>query len=55
MYNELKRAKEIYNCWTSKETIKLKRTMNEHPISVDRESEIESLYQYFAFKERDRT
>ena len=55
MCRELKRAKKIYNCWTSKGIIKLKRTMNEQPISVDHESEIKSLYPDFIFKERDRT
>ena len=49
------RAKKIYNCWTSKGIIKLKRTMKERPISADHESEIKSLDPDFVFKERDRT
>ena len=55
MCKELKRAKKIYNYWTSKGIIKLKRTMNEQSISVDNESEIKSLYPDIVFKERDRT
>ena len=55
MCRELKRRKKIYNCWTSKGIIKLKRTINELPISVDHESEIKSLYPDFVFKEIDRT
>ena len=35
MCRELKRRKKIYNCWTSKGIIKLKRTINEQPISID--------------------
>ena len=45
----------LYNCWTSKGTIKLKRIMSEQPISVDHESEIKSFDPDFVFKERDRT
>ena len=33
--------------------MKLKRTMNEQPISVDHKSEIKSIYPDFVFKERD--
>ena len=55
MCRELKWAKKIYNYWTSKGIIKLKRTMNEQAISVDNESEIKSLYPDIVFKERDRT
>ena len=55
MCRELKKAKKIYNCWTSKRTIKLKRTINERSISIDHESEIKSLYPDFVFKERNRS
>ena len=56
MCREIKRAKKICNCWTSKGTIILKTT-NEQPISVDHESEseIKSLCPDFFLKERDRT
>ena len=55
MRRELKRGKKIYNCWTSKGIIKLKRTIDERPISGDHESEIKSHYLDFIFKEKDRT
>ena len=55
MCRELKRGKKIYNCWTSKGIIKLKRTVNEWPILIDHESEIKSLYPDFVFKKRDRS
>ena len=54
MCRDLKRAKKMYNCSTSKEIVKLKRMVNEQPISVEHESEIKSLYPNFVFKERDR-
>ena len=44
MCRELKRRKKIYNSWASQRIIKLKRTINEQPISIDYESEIKSLY-----------
>ena len=31
---ELKRAAKIHNSWSNKGTVKLKRTMNERPISI---------------------
>lgn len=47
----VKESKE--DLWTSKETIKLKLTMNEWTISVDHRSETKSLYPDFVFRERE--
>ena len=49
---ELKRAGVIYSSWSSKGIIKLRRTANERPISIDHEDRIAALYSDFVFKKR---
>ena len=52
MCRELKRAGKIHSCWSSKGVIKLRRTVNERSISINRTSNIRDLYPDFTFKER---
>ena len=49
---ELKRAGVIHSSWSSKGIVKLRRTANERPISVDHEDRIAALYPDFVPKER---
>ena len=46
------RVSEIHSSWSSKGIVKLRRTMNEHPISVMHDSDIADLYPDFVFRER---
>ena len=52
MCRELKRAGKIQRCWSLKGVIKLRRTVNERSISINRTSNIRELYPDFTFKER---
>ena len=49
---EMKRAGVIHSSWSSKGIIKLSRTANERPISIDHEDRIAALYPDFVFKKR---
>ena len=49
---EWKRAGKIHSCWSAKEVVKIRRTMNEHPIAVNHDTDIASLYPDFVFKVR---
>ena len=49
---ELKRASKIHSSWSSKGIMKLRHTMNEHPISIMHDSDIADLYPDFVFRER---
>ena len=51
---ELKRTNLIHSTWSSKELIKIRRSMNEKPIPIDHENDIFNLYQNFVFKENHR-
>ena len=48
---ELKRAGKIHSTWSTKEIIKLRRTMNERAISIGDEIELSDLYPDFVFCE----
>ena len=49
---ELKRASKIHSSWSSKGIVKLRRSMNERPISIMHDSDIADLYPDFVFRER---
>ena len=49
---ELKRAGVIHSSWSSKGTVKLRRTTNERPIPIDHEDRIAALYPDFVFNQR---
>ena len=51
---ELKRAGKIHSCWSAKGVVKIRRTMNEHPIAINHDTDIASLYPDFVFKVRTR-
>ena len=51
---ELKHAGKIHSTWSSKGIIKLRRTMNEHAISIEDEIELSNLYPNFVFWERQK-
>ena len=48
---KLKRASKIHSSWSSKGIVKLRRTMNERPISIMHDSDITDLYPDFVFRE----
>ena len=48
---ELERASKSHNSWSSKGIVKLRRTMNERPISIMDDSDITHLYPDFIFRE----
>ena len=50
---ELKRARLIHSCWSSKGVVKIRRTMNERALSIDSEKDLTMLYPDFVFKGRD--
>ena len=50
---ELKRARLIHSCWSSKGVVKIRRTMNERALSIDSEKDLTVLYPDFVFKGRD--
>ena len=50
---ELKRARLIHSCWSSKGIVKIRSTMNEHGLSIDCEKKLTVLYPDFVFKGRD--
>ena len=50
---ELKRARLIHSCWSSKVVVKIRRTMNERALSIDSEKDLTVLYPDFIFKGRD--
>ena len=49
---ELKRASKIHSSWSSKGVVKLRRSINERPISIMHGSDIVDLYHDFVFRER---
>ena len=49
---ELKQAGKIHSCWSAKGVVKIRRTMNEHPIAINRDTDIASLYPDFVFRVR---
>ena len=50
---ELKRARVIHSCWSSEGVVKIRRTMNEHALSIDSKKDLTVLYPDFVFKGRD--
>ena len=48
---ELKKASKIHRSWSSKGIVKLRRTMNERPISIMHDSDITDLYPDFVLSE----
>ena len=46
---ELKQAGKIHSCWSANGVVKITR-MNEHPIAINHDTDIASLYADFAFK-----
>ena len=52
-YRELKRARLIHSCLSSKDVVKIRHTMNERALSIDSEKELTVLYPDFVFKRRD--
>ena len=55
MCKELKRARKIHSCWSSKGVVKIHRTMNERAITISHKSDIKVLYPDFVFKEKNRS
>ena len=55
MCRVLKRADKIHCCWSAKEIVRLRRTMNERPIAVNQRGEIAKLYSNVVFIERARS
>ena len=51
---ELKLAGKKHSTWSIKGVIKLRRTMNEHAISIEDEIELSDLYPDFVFRERQK-
>ena len=49
---ELKRAGKIHSCWSAKGVVKIRKTMNEHLIAINHETDIASLSPDFVFKVR---
>ena len=49
---ELKRTGKIHSCWSAKGVVKIRRTMNEHQIVINHDTDIASLYPDFVFKVR---
>ena len=52
---ELKRAGKIHSCWSAKGVVKIRKTMNKHPIAITHDTDIASLYPDFVFWERTRS
>ena len=52
---ELKQAGKIHSCQNAKGVVKIRRTMNKHPIAITDDTDIASLYPDFVFKERTRS
>ena len=50
---ELKRARLIHSCWSSKGVVKIRCTMNERALSIDSEKDLTVLYPDFVLKGRD--
>ena len=50
---ELKRARVIHSCWSSEGVVKIRRTMNEHALSIDSKKDLTVLYPDFVFKGRE--
>ena len=50
---ELKRARLIHSCWSSKGVVKIRRLMNKRVLSVESEKDLTVLYPDFVFKGRD--
>ena len=50
---ELKRARLIYSCWSSKGVVNIGGTMNKRALSIDSEKDLTVLYSDFVFKGRD--
>ena len=46
---ELKQAGKIHSCWSANGVVKITR-MNEHPIAINHDTDIASLYADFVFK-----
>ena len=55
MCRQLKQARRIHSCWSSKIVVKIHRTMNDRPISISHESDIKALYPDFVFEEKNRS
>ena len=49
---EWNRAGKIHSCWSAKGVVKIRRTMNEHPIAINRDTDIASSYPDFVFRVR---
>ena len=49
---ELRRASKIHSAFSSKGVVKIRRTMNKRPISIERDRDLTSPYPDFAFKEK---
>ena len=47
---ELKQAGKIHSCWSVKGLVKIRRTMNERPIAINHDTDIDSLHPDFVFK-----
>ena len=52
---QLKRGGKIHSCWSAKDIVKIRRTMNERPITITHDTDITSLYPDFVFKVRTRS
>ena len=52
MCRELKQARRIHSCWSSKGVVKIRRTMNA-AISISHEFDSKALYPDFVFKEKN--
>ena len=52
---ELERAGKIQNCWSAKDVVKIRKTINNRPIAITHHTDIASLYSNFVFKEKTRS
>ena len=50
---ELKTARPIHTCWSSKGVVKIRHTMNKRALSIDYEKDLTVLYPDFVFKGRE--
>ena len=51
-FRELRQASKIHSAFSSKGIVKICRTMNERPISIEHDRDLTSLYPDFIFKEK---
>ena len=51
---ELKRASKIHSCWSAKDEVKIRRTMNERPAAINHDTDNGILYTLILFSKWER-